>query len=49
VPAEVSPRARRAITPATLLLALEQVTRERTLCAQLAGGDVVFTSRSRRG
>jgi hypothetical protein len=41
--AEVTRVRRRAITPVTLLLALEQVTRQRTnLCALLASGDVVF-------
>ena len=40
--AQVSPRARRAITPTTFLLAMQQLSRERTLCAQLADGDVVF-------
>lgn len=43
---ELSRPARRAITPATLILALEQVSRERTLVSQLAAlDDVTFTSR----
>ncbi len=41
VRAEVSPPARRAITPATLLLAMEQVVRSRpSLVSLLAKGDV---------
>lgn len=46
---EVSQRARRAITPATLLLALEQVARERpTLCSLLADAQFVAPDKSRR-
>lgn len=44
--AEVSPPARRAITPATLLLAMEQVVRTRpSLVSLLAKGDVEIKPR----
>lgn len=43
---EVSPAARRAITPATLLLAMEQVVRTRpSLVSLLAKGDVEIKPR----
>ncbi|MGE0397294.1 MAG: hypothetical protein AB7T06_11280 [Kofleriaceae bacterium] len=45
----MSRHARRAITPATLLLAMEQLSRERTLCSQLAALDVTFTRARRTG
>jgi hypothetical protein len=45
---EVSAGPQRAITPVTLLLAMEQLTRERTLVSQLAAFDVTFQNVRRK-